>query len=472
MADGKRSRIERMLERQQADLDSLDQAAERRMFRALADARRELVATLEEMERSGADEATPWTAQQKRVMLAQVDKAEARLRDRLDEALDETTRKTREKALEDLIEVIEANEPEFTDTGGQLQLDMIRRLDDPARLLLQKHSTKRYAADLIGEIQRQLVSGMLQGETIRDLTKRIQGTDGLFKRRRWRAALIARMETNAAYNESHHDALRVAADHLDEPGTTDPLMRRADEFLDRRSHPISWAVNGMVVGMEEPWRVPARDVAAWAERVDRSGGGIVWARAGSDWVGMNYPAHFWERGRQVAFRMSWSEQMDRHFKRQHFGEELPKAANPPTRPSMQPSRSRMPTGEPKDLGPANKKQRASWQRENELSRWLAQRGFRVRQRPERGGGADVLLEGRLAEIYSPQSSSAENIHRRVRRKAKDQSSRFLLDMEQTNLGRTEMGGFLRRKPLSDLDELLVYDDGLYEWSDNAWNRVI
>lgn len=302
------SRIENLLDRQQADFDGLGDAEARRMLRALDDARRELAETIRGMESSGADQKTPWTAQQRRVMLAQIEAAEIRLRARLGEVLDETVRKAREAAQEDLLAVIKANEPEFKDTGGRLEEQVIRNLDDPERLLLARHSVKRYSADLIGEMQRQLVSGMLQGETIRQITQRLAGIEGsVIAGKRARAELIVRMELNSAYNEHHLQGLKDAAAFLDEPGRLDPLMKQAVEFLDQRSHPISWALNGRVVGPDEPFKVPIAEVQAWAARLKKSGSGVVWPKVGGDYVGVNYPAHFWERGRISGWRSSWGE---------------------------------------------------------------------------------------------------------------------------------------------------------------------
>lgn len=97
-------------------------------------------------------------------------------------------------------------------------------------------------------------------------------------------------------------------------------MKQADESIDRRNHAISRAVNGMVVPLDEPWRIPKSKVdAALAEinaqrKPTKSGkkrkplrlSGITVPLVGSEYVG-TYPFHFSERGRQVPYRASWGD---------------------------------------------------------------------------------------------------------------------------------------------------------------------
>lgn len=470
MADGKRSRIERMLERQQADFASLDDASARRMLRALEDARRELADRIRAMEGSGADKATPWTAQQRRVMLAQIEAAAQQIEDRLDEALGASMRAAREQAVKDLIDIIKANEPEFHDTGQRLNVQVLRNLDDPGRLLLAKHSTRRYTADLIGEMQRQLVLGMAQGENIRQLTTRLAGAgDSVFAGKRWRAELIVRMELNAAYNEHHLDALKSAAAVLDEPGRADPLLRRADEFLDRRSHPISWALNGQVVKLDEPWKVKASDVQAWAERVKKRGTGIVWPLQGTEYVGHNYPAHFWERGRQVAFRASWEEQMGRHWQEQHFGAPIPGGVSPPgqTLPSAKPDVRAIPGGAPKRA--SNKSSdldRESVRLENQSARRLSVLGYQVEQLLEKGPGRhpDFGIEGRTFDHYAPSTANARNVWSEMKAKVdKIQANRIVLDLSRYAGTREQLFEQFRKWKIGGLMEVLVLDGGNTSW---------
>src|SRR5690606_31481013 len=152
----------------------------------------------------------------------------------------ETARKAGELAHKHLIDVIKVAEPDFRDAGNQIEWAIVRRLAEEQGLLLHQYSVDRYPAETIDALQRDLAHAMLQGENMLKMRKRLHRT--LSHLGEHRAQLIVRMELNAAYNRQHQAALEEAAAMLDEPGTDDPLMRQADEYLDRRNHPLSRAL--------------------------------------------------------------------------------------------------------------------------------------------------------------------------------------------------------------------------------------
>lgn len=303
------SRIELLLAEQADELDELDARTTAILLLLLQDAERELAARLAAIDET----ATPFTAQHTRVVLAQVEAAARQLGDRMGEALDDAARKAGEAAHRHLVDVIKINEPDFTDAGNQIEWAIVRRLAEEQGLLLHQYSVDRYTAEIIEALQRDLAQGMLQGENMLKMQKRLHRT--LSHLGEHRAQLIVRMELNAAYNRQHQAALEEAAAMLDEPGADDPLMRQADEYRDRRNHPLSRALHGMVTGLREPWRVPVARVQAElaalnTERASRKLksrrlGGILWPLQDGHYVGMVYPAHFNERGRQVPYRRSW-----------------------------------------------------------------------------------------------------------------------------------------------------------------------
>lgn len=309
---GRRARIEDLLARQADDLGRLQDKEARRFLRAYEDARRDLRERLEALERTGADQVVRFTAQHLRVMLAQVEAGVARLQQRLGEVLDDNRRKQGERALADLVKTIARAEREFRDTGGRIEQRALQRLTEDRGLLLHEHSLRRYGAQLVEAIQRELVIGLTSGMTIRQMTDRIAGAEAsVFAGHRARAELIARMELNAAFNGGHQAALEEAAAVLDRPGEPDPLLKRADEYWDARNHPFSRALDGRTALPAAEWEVPAAEVQAHAAQLGKRVTGIVWRLEGSTYKGFNYPAHYWDRGRQVPWRESWGEGEER-----------------------------------------------------------------------------------------------------------------------------------------------------------------
>lgn len=312
------SRLVRLLNEQQEALDALTDREARRFLVTLEDSRRELLETVQALEDSGLDKVTEYTAQQKRVLLAQVDAGARQLRRRLATAADDFADAAAQAAALDVVNTVRAAEPDFTDAGGRLDLELARRLDEEKGLLLHRHSVDRYGLKLIEDFRRGMLQGLLQGESIGMTARRLLKAGGpVFGGMTLsRAELIVRMELNSGYNRMHLAACKATAEETDDAHPGDPMQRRAAEYLDARSHPISWALQGMVTGLDEPWAVPVAEVQAWAAKLGRGVGGITWELRGAHYVGSLYPAHFWERGRQVPTRKAWDD--DAAFKRPHL----------------------------------------------------------------------------------------------------------------------------------------------------------
>lgn len=313
------ARIQRLIERQGEALDRLEVREARRFLGAYEDARRELYEVLDQMEVRGTDVATPFTAQRLRSTLAQLEGGIRRLQDRLGVALDASVRAAGERAVQDLVAIVAAQEPEFREAGPRIEHEALRRLTEDQGLLLHRYSIQRYGADLVDRIQRELVVGVTRGLSIPELRDRIAGMrDSVLAGHRVRAELIVRMELNSAFNRSHLTSIKVAGDELDRyHDEDDRLQKRADEFRDLRNHAISRVLHGQVQDVDEPFRVPRSEVARAnnllnAERrakklPPKSITGIVWPLEGGNYVGMLHPAHYWDRGRIVPWRQSWSE---------------------------------------------------------------------------------------------------------------------------------------------------------------------
>lgn len=298
-------RITDLLARQASDLASLQDAEAVRVLRLAHAARLELRERLDALIVSGQAERTRYTAQHLRMMLAQTEQVVITLRQRMDETLANSKHAAARGALRDLLHTIRAHQPEFTDTGNRIELDAITRLSADRGLLLHRYSLDRYGAALIERVQQQLSVSLFQGATLRDIAARVTATDGAFASQSFRAELIARMEISKAYNDGHQASLESAAEVLDDPGTDDPLLRQANEYLDTRNHPISRVIDGLATGIKSPWMVSVAEVRAEADRTKKSAGGVLWPDVGGQYQIGGYPVHFGERGRSVPYRPSW-----------------------------------------------------------------------------------------------------------------------------------------------------------------------
>jgi len=314
----KRPRIQDLLDKQGESLDRLTDREARRFLRAYEDARRELREELHRMAARNVDQLNPFTAQHLRVMQAQTEAGIARLQERLLETLDASVRKTQERSLGNLLRVIAKQEPSFVDAGGRIEHEVLRRFTADEGLLLHRHSIERYGRDLVSRIQRELVIGVTRGQSWRDISRRISGIENsVLAGFRSRADLIARMELNGAYNDSHLVSITEAGKALDEDRPGDPMLKKADEYSDLRNHALSCVLDGQVRPPDQPFRVSVAKVRAahkllQAQRLAkglklRRLTGILWAQVGGHYEGMNYPAHYWERGRIVPWRASWAD---------------------------------------------------------------------------------------------------------------------------------------------------------------------
>jgi hypothetical protein len=307
------ARIDRLLERQAADLDRLDDREVVAFLHAYEDSRREL---RERLSSSTIDPAATFTHQHLRVMLAQVEAGIRQLRERLGRRLDESQHRYEERANQNLLDVIRTAEPEFRDVGNALERGVLRTLTDrrvEQGIAIRRTSLDRYGLDLVDAIQRQLVLGTVQGETYGQLVNRLTRLEGSpFAELRGRAETIVRTEMSSAYDRAHQAALEHAAAVIDDPD--DPLLKKADETRDLRNHAISRVLDGMTAGVNEPFRVPVSAVRAANEKLNseraakklspRKLGGILVGQVGGFYVG-SHPFHYNDRGRQVPWRASW-----------------------------------------------------------------------------------------------------------------------------------------------------------------------
>jgi len=158
-----------------------------------------------------------------------------------------------------------------------------------------------------------ITSGLTQGKSSRqmvpELRRRLEKT---WKGKSWELERTLRTGTNAATNAGHNAAYREARELLPD------LKRRGHESLGlarksggkRENHPFSKFLHGAVTGLEEPWRINIPEVAAekGLQVPARPLPVMFWRHEGDlVYVGNRYPAHLWERGREVPHREAWEK---------------------------------------------------------------------------------------------------------------------------------------------------------------------
>jgi len=497
-----RFRIRDLLDRQGAALDRLSDRDARAFLRAYEDARRELREQLDVMVRTGADRKTPFSAAYLRSTMAQVEGGIRSLERRLGTVLDAATRRQRDQALEDLLAVVgRAERDQFTELSTRIETQALQRFVQQDGLLLHQHSIQRYGRDLVSKIQAELVGGVVRQLTLDQVVDRIVGTDqSVFAGMRHRAELIARMEMSRAYNEGHQASLEEASNVLDadEPDRPDPLVKRADEYLDKRNHPFSRALDGKIapitvqVGDKHvpgEWEVPDSEVQAAAKAIGKRASGIVWRKEGSTWKGSMHPAHYNDRGRMTPWRSSW-EEMDRTpVERPKWrpkarrgrpaetdeepvkvreaaprtgGARIPEAPTGLTVPSRQPDPNARPGGIPRKIRKDSDSARSD-RRENEAAIMVAQAGFDIMQLPEKKDqkNPDYGIEGRIFDCYSPKPGHLNTVRRTFDGKIKaQQARRFILNLtDAPNLSVEDITRHFQEDPLEGLMEVLAVVDG-------------
>ena len=294
-----------LLDRQGRELDRLTDEQAEQALRIFDTARRELVERLDaELARRPDPHFTAFEMQR---TLALVEQAIGTLQARLGVHVDAATEAARRASLGHLQAVVALQDPDMAMVGGDLNLEVLARLSADGGTLMHRYSVQRYGAAVVNSIQGHLVQGVAQRLTWVQLRERVFAREGAMAGiGRARAELIVRNEMSNAYNGAHLAGIRAHAAR-DPADAEDPLQVKISEYLDRRSHPISWVLDGQTRQPDgKPFRARIADVQARAAMLGKKLNGVLWRREGAFFVGENLPAHHWERGRVHAWRDSWS----------------------------------------------------------------------------------------------------------------------------------------------------------------------
>ena len=135
-----------------------------------------------------------------------------------------------------------------------------------------------------------------------------------------------------------------------------------------------------------------------------------------------------------------------------------------TLPSRAPDPSAVPGGRPTRISPdQDDATRRSLERENDSATTLAREGYEVVQNPDVPGpkNPDYTVEGRVFDAFSPSTPNARNIRSTILRKvASGQTSRIVLNLDDTVVTHAQVAAALRAEPVEGLEEVLVVKDGI------------
>lgn len=127
------------------------------------------------------------------------------------------------------------------------------------------------------------------------------------------------------------------------------------------------------------------------------------------------------------------------------------------------------TGEPAVVS-ERANNRLDIERQNEAARILGAAGYSIHQNPslsddERrlaGVGPrknpDMIIEGRVFDVYSPGTDNSRNLRGRIARKVSEgQARRIVVNLQNSTLTRAELERSLRRDPIFGLQEVITID---------------
>lgn len=240
----------------------------------LAQAERETVAGLRAWLQTVPNGNVRYTAQQRRNTLLHLRRAfEAieRMHPALLASLQRVGRLAGEMSVRNLTNEVARFSTMFEGSTTRIQLNLGRILAQGERTLIPRYdsSARRYAGNVRRDIERELAVGVIRGETVFELTNRLQRMggprgnvalvdtpravvtenipEGLFTRYRYWASRVARTEVINAYNEQLDEGLHEARHFIPD------IRRRWDASADSRLCDICAGLAGEVRKLDEPF---------------------------------------------------------------------------------------------------------------------------------------------------------------------------------------------------------------------------
>lgn len=176
--------------------------------------------------------------------------------------------------------------------------------------------TEHLTLDLSQTVKAVLHQGLITGLNSRQLVPALARQVGnVADSKAWMLERTLRTGLNAAVNQGHSatyaeakkqylpDLKRQGHETLYAGGVA---QRRGKGGKGKRrvNHPFSPFLHGAVTELDQPWRIASPDFPV-----------MFWTRDGGDYVGNSYPAHLYERGRQVPYREAWQSEASAHLER-------------------------------------------------------------------------------------------------------------------------------------------------------------
>lgn len=175
-----------------------------------------------------------------RALLAQLDDviktAERKLPAATAKELKTETTKASKISMKNLQQMITAGEVQFRDAVSPLKLNIAKIMQKQGRMRIERHATsaQRYGLEVSKQIRNDLTIGVVKGETIEQMARRLSDggydrvaakgkayvaekmADGQFFANEADAVRLVRTELNAAYNDDQIEGIKQADD--DDPG--------------------------------------------------------------------------------------------------------------------------------------------------------------------------------------------------------------------------------------------------------------
>lgn len=238
-----------------------------RLMPVLTQAQAEVRGDLMRWTRNHASDAT-FTAQRYRNALTGIDAALKAAERQVGQAMFTGLKEANEVAgamsSSHLVMELERFSVLFNETVKPISIDVGAVLAKGDRVLIKRFasSAKRYAGSIGESIVNELAVGRVRGESMFELTDRLQKRlPSVFAEQRSRAWMVARTETQEAYNQHHYDGIVEA--HEDDDG----ILSRWDSSFDSRRCPICRSLDGQVKNIA----TGEEFVANWVTKSKRGG---------------------------------------------------------------------------------------------------------------------------------------------------------------------------------------------------------
>jgi SPP1 gp7 family putative phage head morphogenesis protein len=208
-----------------------------------------------------SDPVSAYTLQRHRALLAQLDTvirdAKRELSGAMVADLTKGAHVATGTALKNLAAMVRAGEQQFAGSVGGLRLPIAKLMTSVEKTLMTQHETSaaRYAGRVGDLIRSDLAKGVVRGESVSQLARRLMRrggdpdggaiADAQFFRGQWDAERLVRTETVNAYTQSQNEAL--AKTDEDDPG----WMKRWDAANDKRVCEDCDQLDGIVVAHDE-----------------------------------------------------------------------------------------------------------------------------------------------------------------------------------------------------------------------------